>query len=121
MANKIETKNSQDISRRVFVGSSLSAVAMARSTLTDAPGAPETLGTDHDTQAPAFALDEVTIDELQTRMRSGAETSASLVRQYLARIDGIDQRGPAINCIIEQNPDAAAIAAQLDAERKSGR
>ena len=72
-------------------------------------------------QVPAFALEEATIDDLQTRMRSGAETSASLVRQYLARIDAIDQRGPAINCVIELNPDADAIAAQLDTERKSGK
>src|SRR5215467_8148203 len=118
MADKIETENSQDISRRAFVGSSLGAVAMARSTLTGTSGA---LSAGHDTQVPAFALDEVTIDELDSRMRSGAETSTSLVRQYLARIDAIDQRGPAINCVIELNPDAAAIAAQLDAERKSGR
>src|SRR5215475_9487949 len=121
MADKIETENSQGISRRAFVGSSLSAVAMARSTLTDAPGAPGAGHDVHSAQVPAFALDEVTIDELQTRMRSGAETSGSLVRQYLARIDAVDQRGPAINCIIELNPDAAAIAAQLDAERKGGR
>src|SRR5215831_8559407 len=121
MADKIETENSQAMSRRTFVGSSLGAIAMARSTLTDAPAA---LGAGIDArsaQVPAFALDEVTIDELETRMRSGAETSASLVRQYLARIDAIDQRGPGINSIIELNPDAAAIAAQLDAERKSGR
>jgi amidase len=121
MADKIETENSQDISRRAFVGSSLGAVVMARSTLTDAPGALRAGHDVHGAQVPAFALDEVTIDELETRMRSGAETSASLVRQYLARIDAIDQRGPGINCVIELNPDAAAIAAQLDAERKAGR
>src|SRR5215831_10035428 len=121
MADKIETENSQDISRRAFVSSSLGAVAVARSRLTDAPGALSAGDDADDTQLPAFALDEITIDELQTRMRSGAESSASLVRQYLARIDAIDQRGPAINCIIELNPEAAAIAAQLDAERKAGR
>ena len=69
-------------------------------------------------QTPAFALDELTIDELQKRMRDGAETAHSLAQQYLARIDAIDQRGPAINSVIELNPDALAIAAQLDAERK---
>src|SRR5215471_3253498 len=121
MADKIETENSQGMSRRAFVGSSLGAVAMAHNTLTDAPGALRDRPDAHGAQVPAFALDEVTIDELETRMRSGAETSTSLVRQYLARIDAIDQRGPGINCIIELNPDATAIAAQLDAERKSGR
>ncbi|MGH7617257.1 MAG: amidase, partial [Gemmatimonadaceae bacterium] len=68
-----------------------------------------------------FALEELTIDDLQSRMRAGGETSASLVKQYLARIDAIDQRGPSINCVIELNADAASIAARLDAERKSGK
>jgi amidase len=72
-------------------------------------------------QVPPFALEEITIDDLQRRMRAGQETAASLVHQYLARIDAVDQRGPAINAIIELNPDALAIAAQLDAERKAGR
>jgi amidase len=72
-------------------------------------------------QVPAFALEELTVDDLQSRMRSGAETSESLVRQYLARIDAIDQRGPAINAVIELNPDASSIAAQMDAERKAGK
>ncbi len=54
-------------------------------------------------------------------MRSGGESAASLVKQYLARIDAIDQKGPAINAVIELNPDALAIAAQLDAERKAGK
>jgi len=43
------------------------------------------------------------------------------VRQYLDHIDATDQRGPAINAVIELNPDAMAIAAQLDAERKAGK
>ena len=44
-----------------------------------------------------------------------------MTQQYLARIDAIDQRGPAINAVIELNPDALAIASQLDAERKAGK
>jgi amidase len=72
-------------------------------------------------QVPSFALEEATIDELQTRLRDGRDTSQSLVQQYLERIDAIDQRGPALNAVIELNPDAMAIAAQLDAERKNGR
>ena len=72
-------------------------------------------------QAPAFALEELTIDDLQSRMRSASETSESLTRQYLDRIDAIDQRGPAINAVIELNPDALSIASQLDAERKAGK
>src|SRR5207302_2462679 len=51
-------------------------------------------------------------------LRSGRFTAHSLVRKYLDRIDEIDKRGPAINSIIEINPDALSIAELLDRERK---
>ena len=57
------------------------------------------------------------IAKLQADMKSGAITSRELVRVFLARIDAIDRHGPALNSIIEINPDALSIAAQLDAER----
>ena len=66
-----------------------------------------------------FDLDEVTIAELQARMRSGKYSAASLVKRYLERIEQIDKRGPAVNAVIELNPDAMAIARALDGERKS--
>jgi amidase len=66
-----------------------------------------------------FALNEVTIDQLQAGMQSGQYTSRSIAEQYLARITALDQHGPAINAIIELNPDALTIADALDAERKS--
>jgi amidase len=37
----------------------------------------------------------------------------------LARIDEVDKRGPAVNAIIELNPDALSIADGLDRERKA--
>jgi amidase len=71
-----------------------------------------------------FELEEITISELQDGMKSGRFTARSLVEQYSARIDEIDtprkgKRGPAVNAIIEMNPDALAIADSLDAERKA--
>src|SRR5439155_4537776 len=66
-----------------------------------------------------FDLDEVTIAELQARMRSGKYSAASLVKRYLERIEQIDKRGPAVNAVIEINPDALAIARALDGERKA--
>ena len=69
----------------------------------------------------SFELDELTIAELQNGMRSGRFTARRLAEMYLARIDAIDEHGPAINSIIELNPDALAIADSLDAERKAGR
>src|SRR5579862_2236128 len=66
-----------------------------------------------------FALAEVTIDQLQEKMRSGSDTARSIAEQYLGRIAAMDQQGPAVNAIIELNPDALSIADALDAERKS--
>jgi amidase len=72
-------------------------------------------------QPARFDLDEVTIAELQRRMETGQETSRSIVDKYLARIDAIDRRGPALRSVLEINPDATGIADRLDAERRSGR
>lgn len=66
-----------------------------------------------------FELEEITISELQDGMKSGRFTARSLVEQYSARIDEIDKRGPAVNAMIEMNPDALSIADSLDAERKA--
>ena len=73
------------------------------------------------TTAPAFELDELTVDELQRGMTSGKYTVQSLTRKYLDRIDDIDKRGPAINSVIEMNPEALTIASELDKDRKAGR
>ena len=114
MSNRDESPES-GVNRRTFVGSAMAgALALHRGGI----GSP--IDSQPTAQAQAFALDELTIDALQARMRSGQDTSQSLTQQYLSRIDAIDQRGPAINSVIELNPDALAIAAQLDAERKSG-
>jgi amidase len=66
-----------------------------------------------------FELDELTITDLQGGMRSGRFTARSLVERYSGRIDEIDKHGPAINSVLEMNPDALAIADQLDQERKT--
>jgi amidase len=68
--------------------------------------------------AGTFELDEITVGELQEGMASGRFTSRSITEKYLARIDAIDRHGPAINSVIEVNPDALEIAKGLDKERK---
>lgn len=70
-------------------------------------------------QVKPFELDEITIPELQDGMKSGKFTARSLVEKYAARIDEIDKLGPAVNAIIELNPDALSIADALDHERKA--
>jgi amidase len=67
----------------------------------------------------AFELDEITISDLQEGMKSGKFTARSLVEEYQERIGEIDKKGPAINSIIQLNPDAVAIADALDQERKT--
>jgi amidase len=68
--------------------------------------------------ARPFEIEEATITALQEAMKSGKYTARRLVEMYLARVDEIDKRGPAINSVIEVNPDAMAIAESLDKERK---
>jgi amidase len=65
-----------------------------------------------------FDLDELTISDLQEGMKSGKYTSRSLVKKYLDRIDEIDKHGPAINSVIEINPEAMSISESFDRERK---
>jgi amidase len=69
-------------------------------------------------EVKGFELDEVTIDGLQEGMKSGKYTSRAIVEKYLQRIEDIDKHGPAINSVIELNPDALEIAESLDRERK---
>ncbi|MCY7292167.1 MAG: amidase, partial [Ferruginibacter sp.] len=68
-----------------------------------------------------FDLNEITVDELQQKMQTGAATAVSLTNMYLKRIKEIDKKGPKINAVIELNPDAVAIATALDKERKAGK
>ena len=54
-------------------------------------------------------------------MASAEYSSVSITKLYLKRIDAIDKKGPALNAVIEINPDALTIAAVMDAERKTGK
>jgi amidase len=69
-------------------------------------------------EVPSFEFDEITMADLQDGMKSGKYTARSIAEKFLARIDQIDKRGPAINAVIEVNPDALAIAEALDKEQK---
>lgn len=61
-------------------------------------------------------IEEISIAELHDRMQRGQIDSEQLVGWYLNRIDALDQNGPALNSIIEINPDALQIARALDRE-----
>ena len=97
--------------RRAFLGASLAAGAAALA------GADPQLA-----RGPRrLVLEEATVEGLQAGMAAGRWTSADLVRQYQARIRALDQAGPNLRAVLELNPDAPAIAAALDAERKAGK
>ena len=107
-------------SRRAFVRNVLTTGAVA--TIYPALSAGREVASSAEPAPPEvkpFELDESTITELQDGMKSGKFTARSLVEKYTTRIDEVDKRGPAVNAIIEMNPDAPSIAEALDRERKA--
>ena len=95
-----------NIDRRDFLG--LAAAGTAAALARPAAG------------AETFELEEITVGELQSGMSEGRFSAHSLAEAYLQRIDAIDKRGPALNSVIELNPDALRIASDLDDERRRG-
>jgi amidase len=85
------------------------------------PIAPGSDSSPVDEAPPLPADDPRSVAQLSAAMASGALTARTLLAQCIARADAIDRTGPAINAIIERNPDAAAQAEQCDRERRAGR
>jgi amidase len=67
---------------------------------------------------PHPELEEITIAELQARMKAGTLTSRRVTEMYLERIRVID---PRLRSVIETNPDALEIADRMDKERRRGK
>jgi amidase len=61
------------------------------------------------------------VAELQARMAQGQLTAEQLTRESLAAIARHDTGPDGLRAVIEANPDALAIAQQLDRERRAGR
>ena len=109
-------KFTEQFSRRKFLGSAaaLGAASVVAPAFAERAGHREQSG-----GAQPFELDEIGVAALQEGMSSGKFTAHSIAQKYLDRIAAIDKQGPAINAVIELNPDALPIADSLDAERKS--
>ena len=117
------------IDRRDFVASTLATAAATAAAATI--GTVTTLVPMHTAQAAvperdgmqpdAFPYAELSVAELQSRMTKGTLTSRTLTAAYLSRIAAVDRSGPTLNSVIETNPDALAIAAERDAERRAGK
>lgn len=71
--------------------------------------------------APAFPFEEASVADLRQQLANGSLTSHVLTQAYLDRIAAIDKAGPALNSVIELNPNALKEADALDAERKAGK
>ncbi|WP_394850224.1 amidase [Pendulispora brunnea] len=103
--------------RRTFLGVTISGIlaqfgsGCARSGVTPSlTSAPRPRG---------LELEEASIADLAGRMARGDCSSRELVDAYLARIEAVDRKGPALKSVLEINPEAQAIATRLDEERRS--
>ena len=108
-----QQKGNKKTSRRDFVKTSaagLASIALFR----NAKGAITMVSTPE----PFPGLVEITISELRAQMKSGKLTSRRLTEMYLERIKQIDTK---THSVLELNPDALAIADQMDKERKKGK
>ena len=104
---------SNDVSRRAFLGTTLTGSAALLT------GGLASLATSRSSAANASNPPwlEATIPQLQSLFQSGQLSSRELTLGYLARIR---QLNPLLSAVIETNPQAVAIAAQLDNERRRG-
>ena len=75
----------------------------------------------HAAPAPATTPSEGDLTTALQALQRGQISAVGLVRQAQLRISALDRKGPMLGAVIELNPDALAIAQQLDAERKQGR
>ncbi len=112
------------LSRRELLGAgSLGAAAALTGGLTcsrqEGPASPIHDSTPTPVGVDDFALSELSVLELQAAMESGQWTAHDITAMYLDRIEAVDRRGPELRSILEVNPEALAIADQLDRERES--
>ncbi|WP_213941066.1 amidase family protein [Pseudomonas sp. dw_612] len=77
-------------------------------------------GSAYGNNTTSHALEYASVGELSAQMERNELTSVALVKHLKARIEALDKQGPAINAIMELNPQAIEIAAALDKEREEG-
>jgi amidase len=100
------------ISRRKFLGTTaLSSAALLSGGITSL------LRQSASASHGGFDFVEKSILELQAAMASGELTSRDLTLGYIGRIQSLN---PLLHSVIELNPNAMAIATQLDVERRRG-
>jgi amidase len=68
---------------------------------------------------PAVAIEELTLGEIAAAYGDGRLTARQLTGMYLNRIAALDRQGPRLGAVLELNPRALDIAAELDREHRS--
>jgi amidase len=129
-ARKIRNQNEKksfatlsEITRRRFLGTAAAGgAAVLTGGLTSffqssASAAKKTARTATGSFATSSSFVEKSIPQLQALLASGQLTSRGLVQDYIQRIAALN---PVLHAVIELNPQAVAIAARLDNERRSG-
>src|ERR1043165_8631800 len=99
-----------DIRPLLFISLVLTVSLVAASDSPKAQGLPQ----------GSFRVEETTIAQIHTALRTKQITCRGLVETYLARIDAYDKKGPALNTVVLLNPDALKTADELDARMKTG-
>ena len=119
----MQSTASLGVSRRDFLRSSAvgGALAVAGPIACGPAPSEEPAAQAAGTAVDEFALEETTIAALQEGMTTGEWTARSITEAYLARIEQLNLRGPALRALLETNPEALAIADELDRERRAQR
>ncbi len=66
-------------------------------------------------------LERLTAPQVRAMMEAGTLTSEALARAYIARIEALNKRGPALNAVTQLNRNWLAEARKLDQERRMGK
>ena len=93
--------------RRTLIKGSLSAMVLGGAGCSSRMPSPGNGG------APSLA-------QLSEQLRSHQTTAEALTRHCLQLVAEIDKTGPALNAVIELNPEAISIATRLDAQQRRG-
>ncbi len=111
------------LSRRDFVATTCAARAAALVPFVPGGDAARVAATPNRvaTTRAVVEPEERSVAEWQAALTRGELTSRDLVERYLQRIESLDRSGPMLHAVLETNPDALAIAASLDAERRAGK
>jgi len=108
------------IDRRRFIGTTVvgsAGLALGSGCAPEESGVP---GARAGAAVTPFELDEADVTALRSSMQSGERSARAITELYLGRIEELNRVGPELRAVIETNPEALAIADELDDEMRAG-